>query len=272
MNIIMANLKRRVWEKSGELSESEKEIIRFLFSNPTLCSHLSLSKLAQKLYVSESSIFRLCKKIGLSGYSELRFELSDLSHEKKMNIIDIATEVENANQEVLKYYNTLDLEKIFSDIEGANTIYLYSTGWSQELIAKYLAHELFMIGKRAVILPSAIEELRIVSRRAVTGDMLFIISYSGDNIQIRDEISKIKLLNNKITMVSFTTLKPTQLVSLVDYSFFFRTLKFQKVLGGEESANDTFSPAYTFIDLLIANYCQWEMQKRGIDYVDYDEE
>ena len=59
----MANLKRRVWEKSGELSESEKEIIRFLFSNPTLCSHLSLSKLAQKLYVSESSIFRLCKKI-----------------------------------------------------------------------------------------------------------------------------------------------------------------------------------------------------------------
>ena len=70
--------------------------------------------MAQKLYVSESSIFRLCKKIGLSGYSELRFELSDLSHEKKMNTIDIATEVENANQEVLKYYNTLDLEKIFS--------------------------------------------------------------------------------------------------------------------------------------------------------------
>ena len=83
---------------------------------------MSLAKLAKKLYVSESSIFRLCKKIGLSGYSELRFELSDLTHEKKMNAIDIATEVENASQEVLNYYNTLDLEKVFSDIERANTI------------------------------------------------------------------------------------------------------------------------------------------------------
>ena len=228
----MAELKRRVWEKSGELSESEKEIIRFLFSNPALCSHLSLSKLAQKLYVSESSIFRLCKKIGLSGYSELRFELSDLNHEKKMNTIDIATEAENANREVLNYYNTLNLGKIFSDIEGASTIYLYSTGWSQELIAKYFAHELFIIGKRAVILPSAIDELRMVNERAIAGDMLFIISYSGDNAQILNEINKIKLLNNKITTVSFTTLRPAELVSLVDYSFFFRTLKFKKISGG----------------------------------------
>ncbi|MDK7068569.1 MurR/RpiR family transcriptional regulator [Lactobacillus paragasseri] len=269
----MTDLKRRVLEKNGELSESEKEIVRFLFSNSTLCSHLSLAKLAKKLYVSESSIFRLCKKIGLSGYSELRFELSDLTHEKKMNTIDVATEVENASQEVLNYYNTLDLEKVFSDIECASTIYLYSTGWSQELIAKYLAHELFIIGKRAVILPSAIEELRIVSRRVVEGDMLFIISYSGDNIQIRDEISKIKLLNNKITTVSFTTLRPAELISLVDYSFFFRTLKFKKFSGGgEEATNDAFSPAYTFIDLLIAKYYQWEEQKGELDNVDYDEE
>lgn len=182
----MTDLKRRVWEKSGELSTSEKEIVRFLFSNSKLCSHLSLAKLATKLYVSESSIFRLCKKIGLSGYSELRFELSDLAHERKINTIDIATEVENAIQEVLNYCSTLDLEKVFLDIEHANTIYLYSTGWSQELIARYLLHELFMIGKKAVMLPSAIEELKMVSKRATEGDMLFIVSYSGDNVQIRD--------------------------------------------------------------------------------------
>ncbi|MCT7700595.1 MAG: MurR/RpiR family transcriptional regulator, partial [Lactobacillus iners] len=45
----MTDLKRRVWEKSGELSTSEKEIVRFLFSNSKLCSHLSLAKLATKL-------------------------------------------------------------------------------------------------------------------------------------------------------------------------------------------------------------------------------
>lgn len=233
---------------------------------------MSLAKLATKLYVSESSIFRLCKKIGLSGYSELRFELSDLAHERKINTIDIATEVENAIQEVLNYCSTLDLEKVFLDIEHANTIYLYSTGWSQELIARYLLHELFMIGKKAVMLPSAIEELKMVSKRATEGDMLFIVSYSGDNVQIRDEISKIQLINNKIITVSFTTLRPAELVSLVDYSFFFRTLKFEKFWVEGDATIDSFSPAYTFIDLLIAKYYQWEQSKGELDNVDYDKE
>ncbi|MDK8134854.1 MurR/RpiR family transcriptional regulator [Lactobacillus iners] len=264
----MTDLKRRVWEKSGELSTSEKEIVRFLFSNSKLCSHLSLAK----LYVSESSIFRLCKKIGLSGYSELRFELSDLAHERKINTIDIATEVENAIQEVLNYCSTLDLEKVFLDIKHANTIYLYSTGWSQELIARYLLRELFIIGKNAVMLPSAISELKMVSKRATEGDMLFIISYSGDNVQIRDEISKIQLINNKIITVSFTTLRPAELVSLVDYSFFFRTLKFEKFWVEGDATIDSFSPAYTFIDLLIAKYYQWEQSKGELDNVDYDKE
>jgi len=246
----MTDLKRRVWEKSGELSTSEKEIVRFLFSNSKLCSHLSLAKLATKLYVSESSIFRLCKKIGLSGYSE----------------------VENAIQEVLNYCSTLDLEKVFLDIEHANTIYLYSTGWSQELIARYLLHELFMIGKKVVMLPSAIEELKMVSKRATEGDMLFIVSYSGDNVQIRDEISKIQLINNKIITVSFTTLRPAKLVSLVDYSFFFRTLKLKKFWVEGDATIDSFSPAYTFIDLLIAKYYQWEQSKGELDNVDYDKE
>lgn len=268
----MTDLKRRVWEKSGELSTSEKEIVRFLFSNSKLCSHLSLAKLATKLYVSESSIFRLCKKIGLSGYSELRFELSDVAHERKINTIDIATEVENAIQEVLNYCSTLDLEKVFLDIEHANTIYLYSTGWSQELIARYLLHELFMIGKKVVMLPSAIEELKMVSKRATEGDMLFIVSYSGDNVQIRDEISKIQLINNKIITVSFTTLRPAKLVSLVDYSFFFRTLKLKKFWVEGDATIDSFSPAYTFIDLLIAKYYQWEQSKGELDNVDYDKE
>ncbi|MBT8940416.1 hypothetical protein BTI77_08230 [Lactobacillus delbrueckii subsp. bulgaricus] len=33
--------------------------------------------MAKKLYVSESAIFRLCKKISLSGYSELKYELEE---------------------------------------------------------------------------------------------------------------------------------------------------------------------------------------------------
>ena len=81
----MAGLKARIVEKSSYLNPSDKKILNYLLNNAAECSELSLAKLAKKLYVSESAIFRLCKKVGLSGYSELKYELADFSKgEKRM--------------------------------------------------------------------------------------------------------------------------------------------------------------------------------------------
>ena len=78
----MAGLKARIVEKSSYLNPSDKKILNYLLNNAAECSELSLAKLAKKLYVSESAIFRLCKKIGLSGYSELKYELADFPRER----------------------------------------------------------------------------------------------------------------------------------------------------------------------------------------------
>ena len=64
---IMANLRSMVYNSNTKLNDSEKQIIQYVLNNPNDCSKLSLAKLAKKLYVSESAIFRLCKKLGLSG-------------------------------------------------------------------------------------------------------------------------------------------------------------------------------------------------------------
>lgn len=252
----MANIKRMVWEKEGELNSSEKAIISYIFANPEQTSRLSLNKLAKKLFVSESAIFRLCKKIGLSGYSELRFELGELAAESKIKQVDIVGELSAAQQDALKYFKTLDLKDFFSDLKEAGTVYIYSTGWQQELLAQYLAHNLFITGKQATILPSAIDELKMVSDQSKKGDMLIVISYSGNNEAIRKEIKKIRLFNDKFVTVSFTTLRPGKLVSLVDYSFFFQTFDFSKKIKTPTEKN-AFSPAYTFIDLLTGTYYGW---------------
>ena len=61
----MANLRSMVYDNSHKLNDSEKQIVQYVLNNPRDCSKLSLAKLAKKLYVSESAIFRLCKKLGL---------------------------------------------------------------------------------------------------------------------------------------------------------------------------------------------------------------
>src|SRR5699024_707126 len=130
---------------------------------PEAASQLSLLELAQKLYVSKSAIFRLSKKLGLSGFSELKFELSELATRKEQNVknkqtLDFNTGLEKIIADPFEYFQGLNLPPFFADLDRAETIYVCSTRWQQQITAEYLAHNLFFIGKKAIILHSARDE------------------------------------------------------------------------------------------------------------------
>lgn len=253
----MENIKDLIAKHKNQFSESDKQIIQFVISNPELCSRLSLAKLAKKLYVSQSAIFRLCKKIGLSGYSELKFRLEPLIAIKEksdnQSSKDFSVTLSQALQSVLKYFKGLNLDDLFEHLEKANHIYVYSTGWQQELIAQYLSHELFMIGKSRTVLPSAIDELRAANSFAKSGDILFIISYSGNNKTINEELSDLELYNDRFFYVSFTNMKQNTLASISNYNFYYPTITYtpdKDFIDGKVA----FTPAYYLIDLLIGEY------------------
>lgn len=73
------DLEAAVMKNKEGFNETDKAIVSYLLQYPEAASKLSLMELAQKLYVSKSAIFRLSKKLGLSGFSELKFELSELT-------------------------------------------------------------------------------------------------------------------------------------------------------------------------------------------------
>lgn len=253
----MANLRSMVYDNSHKLNDSEKQIVQYVLNNPRDCSKLSLAKLAKKLYVSESAIFRLCKKLGLSGYSELKFDLVELAESKRKPIKienNFARELSKVNLDVLKYFKQRDFNSLYRDLDNAGTIYIYSTGWQQELIAQYLAYELFVVGKHATVLPSALEELKAAGRFAQKGDVLFIISFTGDNKTINEEITKLELVNDKFKYVSFTNLK---------HNIYFPTIAFTDD-ADFKSGKVAFTPAYFLIDLVISEYVAWQ-QSQGED-------
>ncbi|MDF7671759.1 MurR/RpiR family transcriptional regulator [Lactobacillus sp. ESL0701] len=254
----MSKLKSLIYQKSSKLNDSEIRIIQFVLNNAKLCKNLSLSELASKLYVSKSAIFRMCKHLGLSGYSELKFYLNEVSIEdeqaanyadSKNNFdYDLAKETENLS----KYFKSLDLDKFYTELSNANNIYIYSTGWIQQILSNYLSHELLLFGISSIVLPAALSELEMVGKIAEKGDLLFIISYTGDNREINDELSKFELVNNKFRYVSFTDLKQSKLASLSDYNFYYPTVKFT---NNDNSVS--FILAYSLVDLLINKFGIW---------------
>ena len=216
------DLETAVMKKKESLNETDKAIVSYLLKYPEDASKLSLMELAQKLYVSKSAIFRLSKKLGLSGFSELKFELTELAN----------------------------FHDLFIDLDNAETIYIYSTGWQQQIIAEYLAHSFFLIGKKAIILPSAKDEVAMLGRSIEENDMLFVISFGGFNKTIIEELKKIDTVTDKLKFVSLTSWQPGKIASLSDYSFFFKTTPFQ--ISNQNAV--TFSSAYVLIDLIINEY------------------
>lgn len=256
----MANIRSMVVRNSGRLNNSERQIIQFILSNPAACRKLSLSQLAKKLYVSQSAIFRLCKKLGLSGYSELRFKLDELIETKKESaqvVTSFNIDLSNALRDVLKYFRGLDLSQLFHEMQISDHIYIYSTGWQQELLARYLSHELFIVGKTATVLPAALGELKAADSFAKPNDILFVISYTGDNRELNTELSQLELTNDKFKYVSFTNMKQNKLASLAQFNFYYPTIAYtqdQDYIDGKVA----FSPAYYLIDLLIGGYTAWQ--------------
>lgn len=251
------SLKQKIYKQRSKLNSSELNIVKALLSDPKCNSQLSLSKLAKKLFVSESAIFRLCKKLGLSGYSEMKFELAHLSEEsKKENNVNLIEQITNAANMTIKQFKRIDLNSFFQTLHNAQTVYLYSTGWQQELIADYFAKSLFLVGKKAVVLPSALDELKRCSSWSNKGDILCVISYSGNNLGVYEELKNLSLVDDNLKVVSMSKLGANKISTLADYNFFFETINFSYNTGFTNE-KISFSPAYIYIDLLVSNYYLW---------------
>lgn len=60
---------------------------------------------------------------------------------------------------------------------------------------------------------------------AKSGDLLVIISFSGDDVKINTELTRLALVNDKFKYVALTNMKQNKLAYLADYNFYYPTIK-----------------------------------------------
>ena len=56
-------------------TDAEKKIADYLLTNQAAIESLTISRLTQATYTSNASIMRLCKKLGVQGFRELRHQM-----------------------------------------------------------------------------------------------------------------------------------------------------------------------------------------------------
>lgn len=167
------------------LNPNEQLILQYIYTHPQVVEAATIRELAEQLAFSTTTILRFCKKIGLSGYSELKYLMKQANSsilqpppEQKQD----AALLQELSQDI---ENTLLLMKeqgVYQMIELLNStkhIHLYSGGGISARVLDYWEKMLFSYGRQNVYRYEASRLAFHIAETLTDQDVLFVISCSG---------------------------------------------------------------------------------------------
>ncbi|MFR7591639.1 MAG: MurR/RpiR family transcriptional regulator [Longibaculum sp.] len=181
----------RINEARPILTDTEVEIANFILEHKSDVVNASTQTLAEKTLTSPAAIIRFSKKVGFSGFSQLKIELAkDLSNESMEfdNLLDPNESIESllkkayqSNlQTIEKTYGLIDpkvIERVAQEIILSRNIYLYGIGGSGTVCEDF-QHKLLRIGKTSTYYADTHLQLTAVPNMQ-PDDLAFFVSYSG---------------------------------------------------------------------------------------------
>jgi DNA-binding MurR/RpiR family transcriptional regulator len=215
---------------------SERRLATEILNNPEEIIHLSITELAKVAKVSSSSINRLCKKLGIGGYQDLRLAIakeifskkyentqnlqSKLNYDGSSTVFDITSNIleviTDAIIKIDKLINRDNIKTVVEKIQKARTILLVGTGASG-IVGKDFHLKLCRLGFLSQY--DEDPELQTMSACSLTEqDVVSAISYSGDRKTLIRTIKEAK--QNGAFVVAITRFQPTTLLKLADTSIF----------------------------------------------------
>jgi DNA-binding MurR/RpiR family transcriptional regulator len=214
------------YSNDRELSEAEKDILHFLIQKKFENEQLSIRKAADELFVSTTSIIRLCKKLGFSGYSEFIYNLSlkvkQMLDPDTERIAEIHQPMEAAMSEFIDHFHTTfksidekSIQDFLTEIAQQKMIYFYGAGFST-LFSNYLAKKLELFGYY-VSNTSTSDSRAIFFNNIQKYDLLIIFSRSGETGKV---IEKVRIAKEKgIKTILFTGNSKSTTARMADIVF-----------------------------------------------------
>nr|WP_239084673.1 MurR/RpiR family transcriptional regulator [Lacticaseibacillus paracasei] len=260
----IVKLESLINQKYSNLNQTEKEILAFIIENRDFVRKASLSEVAEKSLFSKSAIFRCCKKIGLTGFSQLRYVLTDEKDSEQDSLIsvDYLAQTVKSMLWTVNQFKSTNADDIYATLAAAGTIYIYSTGWQQQIMAQQLQRDLYLIGKFAFVFPTGHDEMQLSSTKIKPGDAVIVISYKGMNATIVQLVNNLKL--NGVRIVSFTSFRQNRLAQAVNFNLYYDIIN--KTVGIERKTERFFANLTLLIDIFSMGFANYLVAKEERDH------
>jgi DNA-binding MurR/RpiR family transcriptional regulator len=216
----------RVNAAMSRLRDSEKKIVEFIEKNQEEIIHLSITEVAERSETSESSVVRLCKRLGYKGFQDLKIHLAKevIAPEKQINeviekgdtVVQIKKKVFQSNIQAL--YDSIEvcsdeqIQKAVDAIANARLIEFYGTGGSGT-VALDAQHKLLKLGVKSFA--SIDSTLQAMSASVLTEeDVVIGISHTGSNMEVLHALKLAKDVG--ATIICITNLSKSPITKISD--------------------------------------------------------
>ncbi|MEO1769774.1 MurR/RpiR family transcriptional regulator [Candidatus Enterococcus ferrettii] len=203
-----------------ELGELDKEIIGFILDNQAATEHMNIIELADAVHTSKSTILRLTKKLGFTGFSEFKYFLKQnrvSDSYKGPNVDSVATQISDITR-TLDYLKSQDMTKLLQKMDDSETIYCYGTGYSQRKVIEEFSKLMICVEKRVIILPNK-TEFDISMPMIKKTDLVIFASLSGETDDVKENLDILAMRG--ITTAAITSFGDNYFSRKADYSLFY---------------------------------------------------
>lgn len=214
---VKMRLEEYINQRHKELNENELTMVSYILDHQKECQHLSIVELAKRCHTSKSSIHRLMKKLGFSGFSEFKYILKNTEETSMVSKDLIQLQIEDI-EATLKLMKQSDVKTMVEVMAQAERIFGFGTGWGQRNALKELSRNLMRVGKHVLLIPAK-TEFDLLMPTITENDFMIIVSLSGDGVGIEPMLHFLNLKGTPI--LAITAFKSNLLAQKSSYNLYY---------------------------------------------------
>lgn len=246
----------------SSLSNKELEILQYVHDHSEQIVKMSIQEFAKKINYSTSTVLRFCRKLGFSGFAELKFYLRaqesqtiiETSHDSVDSIKkSIVTDLEGTTSLI----NTDDLLQIAKILSSNTSIYLHYPGGLTDISVNYLESMLFISGCQNIYKSTAAKMTRHYIQTLDAGNVFIFISNSGSFESTLNLAKEAKL--HGMIVISISSIENNDLAEISNYNLRFFSKQTENEGADSTSRFCTFFVLSAFIEF-------FSLYKKGIEY------
>lgn len=219
MGLIISKLKY-----ADNWTQSEKHLVRYILDHQKEVTNMSSRKLAEKAGTSISTVYRVCDKLDLNGFNDLKLLLvqegepaSTIPTDYNIPFREDATDYEIMQaiqniylQTVSETMSLMDLATLHQAamvIDKADQLNLY-TCISNRQPLEHFKHKCLRLGKKVQLLTNAFEQ-QLAAFASDENTVSILLSYAGLNAELTDLMPELIRRKGKLIVIS----------SMLDHTF-----------------------------------------------------